>query len=145
FNEANRDRVMPYFGHETHVASQAKGSLAEEEYKTLTALKQRLARDEGIDATLAEHNLDVIMAPSNGPAWVTDLIGGDRFLGGCSAPAAVAGYPNITVPAGYVYGMPIGISFFAGAWQDATVLRAAYAFEQATQVRVPPQFRAVAV
>lgn len=145
FNEANRERVMPYFGHETHLASEAKGTLDEEEYKTLTALKHRLAREEGIDATLQEHNLDVILAPSNGPAWVTDLIGGDRSLGSSSAPAAVAGYPNITVPAGYVYGMPIGVSFFAGAWQEPTVLRVAYAFEQATRVRVPPQFRAVAV
>ncbi|MEZ4675368.1 MAG: amidase [Caldilineaceae bacterium] len=145
FNEANRDRVMPYFGQELHLMSQAKGDLDDEEYLRLTALKQRLARDEGIDATLAEHNLDAIMAPSNGPGWVTDLIGGDRFLGSSSGPAAVAGYPNITVPAGYVYGMPIGVSFFGGAWQDATVLRVAYAFEQATLVRVPPQFRAVAV
>lgn len=145
FNEANRDRVMPYFGHETHLASQEKGTLEEDAYKRLTARKYQLARDEGIDATLAEHNLDVLMAPSNGPAWVTDLIGGDRFLGGSSGPAAVAGYPNITVPAGYIYGMPIGVSFFAGAWQEPTVLRIAYAFEQTTQVRVPPQFRAVAV
>ena len=116
-----------------------------EEYQRLTAEKHRLARDEGIDATLREHRLDAIMAPSNGPAWVTDLIGGDRFLGGSSGPAAVAGYPNITVPAGYVYGMPINVSFFAGAWQDGTVLRIAYAFEQATMVRRPPQFRQTAV
>ena len=145
FNEANRDRIMPYFGQELHTMSQAKGSLESEEYQQLTALKHRLARDKGIDATLQEHKLDAIMAPSNGPAWVTDLIDGDRFLGGSSGPAAVAGYPNITVPAGYIYGMPIGVSFFAGAWQDAIVLRIAYAFEQATLVRKPPQFRQVAV
>ncbi len=145
FNTAHAARVMPYFGHETHLASEAKGPLSSEEYLHLTAEKLRLARTEGIDATLQEHNLDAIMAPSNGPAWVTDLIGGDRFLGGSSAPAAVAGYPNITLPAGYVYGMPIGVSFFGGAWQDAMILRIAYAFEQATLVRVPPQFRAVAM
>jgi amidase len=145
FNSAHAARVMPYFGHETHLASEAKGPLSSEEYLHLTAEKLRLARAEGIDATLQEHNLDAIMAPSNGPAWVTDLIGGDRFLGGSSAPAAVAGYPNITLPAGYIYGMPIGVSFFGGAWQDATILRIAYAFEQATLVRVPPQFRQVAV
>jgi len=145
FNNEQRDRVMPYFGQELHIMSEAKGSLASEEYQRLTVEKQRLAREEGIDATLREHNLDAIMAPSNGPAWVTDLIGGDRFLGGSSGPAAVAGYPNITVPAGYVYGMPINVSFFAGAWQDGTVLRIAYAFEQATMVRKPPQFRQIAV
>ncbi len=145
FNNDHAARVMPYFGQETHLASEAKGLLSSEEYLHLTAEKQRLARDEGIDATLAEHKLDAIMAPSNGPAWVTDLIGGDRFLGGSSTPAAVAGYPNITLPAGYIYGMPIGVSFFGGAWQDATILRIAYAFEQATLARVPPQFRQVAV
>lgn len=145
FNNEHRDRVMPYFGQELHIMSEEKGSLESEEYQRLTAEKHRLARDEGIDATMQEHKLDAIMAPSNGPAWVTDLIDGDRFLGGSSGPAAVAGYPNITVPAGYVYGMPINVSFFAGAWQDSTVLRVAYAFEQATMVRKPPQFRQVAV
>ncbi|HRW04040.1 MAG TPA: amidase [Caldilineaceae bacterium] len=145
FNNEHRERVMPYFGQELHIMSQEKGPLESEEYQRLTAEKHRLARDEGIDATLREHRLDAIMAPSNGPAWVTDLIGGDRFLGGSSGPAAVAGYPNITVPAGYVYGMPINVSFFAGAWQDGTILRIAYAFEQATMVRRPPQFRQTAV
>ncbi|MCB0081712.1 MAG: amidase, partial [Caldilineaceae bacterium] len=145
FNNEHRERVMPYFGQELHIMSQEKGPLESEEYQRLTTEKHRLARDEGIDATLREHRLDAIMAPSNGPAWVTDLIGGDRFLGGSSGPASVAGYPNITVPAGYVYGMPINVSFFAGAWQDGTVLRIAYAFEQATMVRRPPQFRQTAV
>ncbi len=141
FNEANRERVMPYFEQELHLMSQAKATLDDEEYKKLTVLKQRLTRTEGIDAVMQAHSLDAIMAPSNGPAWVTDLLTGDRFLGGSSTPAAVAGYPSITVPAGYLHGLPIGVSFFAGAWQDATVLRVAYAFEQATQVRIPPQFR----
>lgn len=144
FNQEHRERVMPYFGQELHTMSQEQGSLESEEYLQLTAEKQRLARDEGIDATMQEHNLDAIMAPSNGPGWVTDLLTGDRFLGSSSGPAAVAGYPNITVPAGYVYGMPIGVSFFAGPWQEPTILRIAYAFEQATQVRKPPQFRQTA-
>lgn len=140
FNNRHRDRVMPYFGQEVHLSAQEKGPLAEETYQTLTAEKLHLARTAGIDAVLQEHRLDAIMAPTGSPAWVTDLIDGDRFLGGCSTPAAVAGYPHITVPAGYVYGLPIGVSFFAGAWQEPTLIRIAYAFEQATQVRRPPQF-----
>ena len=141
FNEANRDRVMPYFGQETHLASQAKGGLDSAEYLNLTAEKLRLARTEGIDATMQAHGLDAIMAPTGSPSWVTDLIDGDRFLGGSSTPAAVAGYPNITVPAGDVFGLPVGVSFFAGPWQEPLLLRIAYAFEQATLARRPPEFR----
>ena len=141
FNEANRDRVMPYFGQETHLASQAKGGLDSAEYLNLTAEKLRLARTEGIDATMQAHQLDAIMAPTGSPSWVTDLIDGDRFLGGSSTPAAVAGYPNITVPAGDVFGLPVGVSFFAGPWQEPLLLRIAYAFEQATLARRPPEFR----
>ncbi|MBX3013499.1 MAG: amidase [Caldilineaceae bacterium] len=140
FNHHQRDRVMPYFGQEVLLAAQAKGPLTDEAYRNFTAEKLRLARSAGIDAVLQEHRLDAIMAPTGSPAWVTDLISGDRFLGGCSGAAAVAGYPHISVPAGYVYGLPVGVSFFAGAWQEPTLLRIAYAFEQASQVRQPPQF-----
>lgn len=140
FNERHRDKVMPYFGQELHLASEAKGPLTEEAYLTFVAEKLHLARTAGIDAVLQEHRLDAIMAPTGSAAWVTDLLNGDRFLGGSSSPAAIAGYPNLTVPAGYVYGLPVGVSFFAGAWQEPTLLRIAYAFEQATQVRKPPQF-----
>jgi amidase len=140
FNEANRETVMPYFGQERMLAAQEKGPLTEADYKEALAVSRRLARDEGIDATLQAHNLDVIVAPSGGPAWLTDWVAGDHYVGGSASPAAVAGYPNITVPAGTIFGLPVGISFFAGAYQEPTLIRLAYAFEQATQVRRPPQF-----
>jgi amidase len=143
FNEANLARVLPYFGHERMEIAQKKGPLTQKKYINALKKNHRLTRDEGIDAVMAEHNLDAIVCPSGGPAWMIDLVNGD---GGRSwdmdstSYAAVAGYPHITVPAGYVFGLPVGISFFAGAWQEPTLIKLAYAFEQATQVRVPPQF-----
>ena len=143
FNEENRTRVLPYFGHERMLEAQEKGPLAQKKYTSALAKNHRLSRDEGIDAVMMEHKLDAIVCPSGGPAWMIDLINGD---GGRSwdmestSYAAVAGYPHITVPAGYIFGLPVGISFFAGAWQEPTLIRLAYAFEQATQVRVPPKF-----
>jgi amidase len=140
FNERHRAEVMPYFGQEIMRLAAAKGPLDSEEYLQALEKNHRLARTEGIDATLQKHRLDAIVAPSGGPAWLTDWINGDHYSGGSSSPAAVAGYPNITVPAGYVFGLPVGISFFAGSYAEPTLLRLAYAFEQATQVRRPPQF-----
>jgi amidase len=142
FNERNKDRVMPYFGQEHLLKAQAKGPLSEPAYREALAHNHRLARDEGIDATLKRHRLDAIVAPSNGPAFTTDVINGDHSLGGSSSPAAVAGHPNITVPAGFVYGLPIGISFFSTAFQEPTLLKLAFAFEQATKVRQAPKFLA---
>ena len=101
---------------------------------------RRLARDEGIDATLAGHDLAAIVAPTGAPAWPTDWINGDHFTGASSSPAAVAGYPSISVPAGYVFGLPLNISLIGGAWQEGRLIRLAYAFEQASQLRRPPQF-----
>ena len=141
YNEANRERVMPYFGQEHMLEAQACGPLTEEKYLRALANCRRLARDEGIDATLAKHQLDAIVAPSGGPAWLTDYVNGDHYAGGSSTPAAVAGYPSITVPAGYVCGLPVGISFIGPAWSEPALIRYAYAFEQATQVRRPPEFR----
>jgi len=140
FNERYRDRVMPYFGQERMLAAQAKGALTEVAYTNALETNLRLTRDEGIDKTLRDHQLDAIIAPSGGPAWLTDWINGDHYGGGSSSPAAVAGYPNITVPAGYVHGLPVGISFFTGAFQEPTLFRIAYAFEQTTKIRRPPMF-----
>jgi amidase len=141
FNEAHADRVMPYFGQERMLAAQEKGPLSSKEYLKARQTCLRLARDEGIYATLRKHNLDAIVAPTGGPAWLTDLVNGDHYGGASSSPAAVAGYPNITVPAGTVVGLPVGISFFSTAYQEPTLIKLAYAFEQATQARVIPQFR----
>lgn len=140
FNEENKAKEMPFFGQEVFLQAQEKDSLESDEY--LKALKEcrRLSRDEGIDATLRKDSLDAILAPSGGVACLIDLINGDRFLGGSSSAAAVAGYPSITVPAGYVHGLPVGLSFFAGAFAEPMLIRLAYAFEQATRHRRPPRF-----
>ena len=145
FNEDNADREMPYFGQEHFIRAQAKGPLSEQTYRGALARNHRLSRTEGIDRVMDEHRLDALLAPTGGPAWVTDLVNGDSYGGGSSGGAAVAGYPNITVPAGFVHGLPVGISFFGRAWSEGKLIRLAYAFEQTTQVRRPPRFRPSAV
>lgn len=140
FNAANRDRVMPFFGQERMLEAEGKGPLSSEDYLNALATNHRLSREEGIDATLTQHRLDAIMAPSGAPAWVIDYVTPDQYEGASSSIAAVAGYPNITVPAGFIHGLPIGVSFFAGAFSEPTLFQIAYAFEQATQVRRPPGF-----
>ena len=141
FNERNAETEMPYFGQERLIAAEAKGPLSEPGYLAALAASRRLSRAEGIDRTMDEHGLDAIVAPTGGPAWVTDLVNGDHFGGSSSGYPAAAGYPNVTVPAGAVHGLPVGVSFFGRAWSEPTLIRIAYAFEQATQARLAPAFR----
>ncbi len=141
FNDENKDRELPYFGQELFLKAQEKGPLTEKEYQDALEKNRRLSRAEGIDAVMDEHKLDAIVAPTGGPAWATDCVNGDHFGGGSSTAAAVAGYPNITVPAGSVFDLPVGISFMGRAWSEPLLLRLAYAYEQATRHRKPPTFR----
>jgi len=144
FNEATRDREMPFFGQELMLQAQKKGSLTEKEYKDALAKDLKLSRKEGIDAVMDRLHLDAIVAPTGTPPWTTDLINGDHSVGSSTTPAAVAGYPSITVPAGFAYGQPVGISFIGRAWSEATLIKFAYAYEQATRHRRPPTFAATA-
>jgi amidase len=144
FNERHRDKEMPYFGQDLMIKAQAKGPLTSQPYLEALEKNHKLARTEGIDAVMSKNRLDALVAPTGGPAWCTDLINGDHAAGGSSTPAAVAGYPNINVPAGYAWGLPLGISFFGAAHSEALLIKLAYAFEQATRHRRPPQFKATA-
>jgi amidase len=144
FNEQYRDREMPWFGQDLLTKAQAKGPLTEKAYRDALAKNQRLARKEGIDFIMNKHKLDALIAPTGGPSWPTDWVNGDHFTGGYSTTSAVAGYPHVTVPAGYVFGLPVGLSFFGRAWSEATLIKFAYAFEQATKARRSPQFLATA-
>ena len=140
FNERNREKEMPYFGQEIMLMAQKKGPLTERKYRTALAANLRMSRAQGIDAVMEKHRLDALVAPTGSPAWPTDLINGDHYIGASSTPAAVAGYPNIQVPAGHIHGLPVGISFFGRAWSEPVLIRFAYAYEQATKHRRPPQF-----
>jgi amidase len=140
FNERNRTTEMPFFGQDRFESAEAKGPLTEKAYLDARAQNHRLARTEGIDAAMDQHKLDAIVAPTAGPSWLTDHIDGDHDTGGTSSLAAVAGYPNIHVPAGFVFGMPVGVSFFGRAWSEPQLIRIAYSFEQATRARKPPRF-----
>jgi len=142
FNEEHREREMPFFGQELFLRSQATGPLADRAYRRALRSNLKLLRAKGIDAALDRGRLDAIVAPTGGPAWPTDLVNGDHYVGGSSSPAAIAGYPSITVPAGTVHGLPVGISFLGRAWSEPVLLRLAYAFEQATRHRRAPEFLA---
>jgi amidase len=140
FNQRNKDKEMPYFGQDIFLKAEAKGPLTSKEYLDALDANQRLSRKEGIDGVMDKNRLHAIVAPTGSPAWLTDLINGDHAAGGSSNAAAVAGYPDITVPAGLIDGLPVGISFFGRAWSEPVLLKIAYAFEQATRARKPPQF-----
>jgi len=140
FNEKNRDRELTYFGQDLLIKSQAKGPLTEKKYLQALQKNRLLSRTQGIDLVMRKNRLDAMIAPTGGPAWPTDWINGDHFTGGYSSASAVAGYPHITVPAGYVFGLPVGISFFGGAWSEPKLIKYAYAFEQATRARQAPRF-----
>jgi len=140
FNDADRAREMPYFNQETFLLAVKKGGLDSQEYIDALATNLRLSRAEGIDQIMKQHKLDALVAPSGGPAWLTDFIKGDNSGGGFSSAAAVAGYPHITVPAGAVYGLPVGISFVGAAWSEPTLIKLAYSYEQASRQRRAPTF-----
>jgi amidase len=144
FNHREKDREMPFFGQEILVMADKKGSLSSAGYRTALATCRTRARTAGIDAVMTRLRLDAIVAPTGSPAWTIDLINGDHFLGASSTPAAVAGYPNVTVPAGFAYGLPVGVSFIGRRWSEAKLIQLAYAYEQATRHRKPPQFLATA-
>jgi amidase len=141
FNEKNREKEMPWFGQEIFIEAQGKGPLTDAAYQEARQKCIRLARAEGIDAVMDQHRLDALVTLTGGPAWFIDWVNGDSGGGGCSQPAAVAGYPHVTVPAGFIRGLPVGLSFFGRAWSEPRLLELAYAYEQATHARRDPALR----
>ena len=140
FNEANRAKVMPHFGQEHFLQAEKKGGLDDKGYLEALAANRRLAREEGIDKVLREFRLDALVAPTGAPAWLTDLVKGDAYGDSFTSPAAVAGYPHVTVPAGFVQGLPCGISFVGTAWSEPRLVALAYAYEQASRQRRAPGY-----
>ncbi len=140
FNESKAEFEMPYFGQDIFEKAQEKGPLTDRKYLQALRKNQLLTRTQGIDFIMKKHRLDALVAPTGGPPWPTDWLNGDHFTGGYSSASAVAGYPHITVPAGYIHGLPVGISFFGGAYSEPTLIKIAYAFEQETKARRPPKY-----
>jgi amidase len=140
YNDKHQRQEMPYFGQELFEMAQGKGPLTDKAYRDALDLCRRLSRKEGLDPVFARHRLDAIVAPTGSPPWTIDLINGDHFLGASSTPAAVSGYPSLTVPAGYSFGLPVGVTFIGTAWSEVKLIKLAFAFEQTTNVRKPPRF-----
>jgi amidase len=140
FNTANKDRELPYFGQEVFEMAEKKGPLTDPKYLKALESCRLNSRTRGIDLVMTHFKLDALFCPTGAPAWLTDLIDGDHDTGGSSTIAAVAGYPHITVPAGFVFGMPVGVSFIGRAWSEPTLFKLSYAFEQATKKRRAPKF-----
>jgi amidase len=140
FNEENRAREMPYFGQDIFERAQEKGSLREDEYREALERILRLSREEGIDRAFEEHRLDAMVAVTSAPPWPIDLVNGDRGHGSSYSAWAIAGYPGITLPAGYAFGLPVGVSFYGRPWEEPKLLAYAHAFEAATRVRRAPGF-----
>jgi amidase len=141
FNSREKPREMPFFGQELLLSAEKKGPLTTPAYRAALTKCRALARGQGIDPVMQQLRLDALVAPTGGPAWTTDLVNGDHFSGASSTPAAVAGYPSITVPAGEVFGLPVGVSFIGRGWSEPKLIALAFAYEQATKRRRPPQFK----
>jgi amidase len=140
YNKTHKSAEMPYFGQELFEQAEKRGRLTDAKYTKALAKSKLNTRAKGIDAIMDAHKLDALVAPTNGPAWLIDLVNGDADSGGSSSPAAEAGYPSITVPAGYAFGLPVGISFFGRAWSEPKLIRIAYAYEQAANARRAPTY-----
>jgi amidase len=147
FNTAHASEEMPYFDQEIMTMAEKKGPLTEMKYRAALDKNHRLSRTLGIDAVITKFRLDALVAPTGGPAWLIDLVNGDGGTGSAPGPStvtSVAGYPHITIPAGFFRGMPVGVSFFGRAWSEPTLIKLAYAYEQATKHRKPPTFSPLA-
>lgn len=140
FNSEHAQEEMPFFGQEIFEMAEKKGPLSDKAYRKAKATCLKLARRQGLEAVFAKFRLDALVAPTGGPAWVTDLVNGDHYLGGSSTPAAVSGYPSVTVPMAFIHGLPVGLTFIGKPWQEGKLLGLAFAFEQTTKVRKPPRF-----
>jgi amidase len=141
FNEKNRAREMPHFGQDLFIKAEARGPLSSKAYRDLELKLSHASKGDGIDKVMQDHKLDALVAPTDSPAWPIDYVLGDHQVATTSTPAAIAGYPHVTVPAFQVYGLPVGLSFFGSPRTEVKLLRYAYAFEQATNARKPPQYR----